>query len=41
MKFGSDQQDIYGIFVVILTKTRTYLSLGLNVDLFLNFEKKY
>ena len=40
MKFVSDQQGIYVMFFFwlydILTKTRTYLSLKLNVDVFEN-----
>ena len=40
MMFGSDQQDIYGMFLWlydILTKTRTYPSFELNVECFVNF----
>ena len=43
MKFCSNQEDINGIFLCkygILTKTGTYLSLKLNLVLFVNFREK-
>ena len=43
MKFCSNQEDINGIFFCkydILTKTGTYLSLKLNLVLFVNFREK-
>ena len=36
MKFCSNQEDIYDI----LTKTGTYLSLKLNLVIFVNFREK-
>ena len=43
MKFCSNQEDIYGMFLCkynILTKTGTYLSLKLNLLMFVNFREK-
>ena len=43
MKFCSNQEDIYDIFLCkydILTKTETYLSLKLNLVIFVNFKEK-
>ena len=43
MKFCSNQEDIYDIFLWkydILTKTETYLSLKLNLVIFVNFKEK-
>ena len=43
MKFCSNQEDIYGMFLCkydILTKIGTHLSLKLNLAIFVNFRKK-
>ena len=43
MKFCSNQEDIYGMFLCkydILTKTGTYLFLKLNLVNFVNFREK-
>ena len=43
MKFCSNQEDIYGIYLYkydILTKTGTYLFLKLNLVVFVNFREK-
>ena len=43
MKFCSNQEDLYDIFLCkydILTKTGTYLSLKLNLVIFVNFRAK-
>ena len=43
MKFGSYQEDIYGMFLCkygIVTKTGTYLSFKLNLVFLVNFQEK-
>ena len=43
MKFCSNQEDIYDTFLCqyeVLTKTGTYLSLKLNLVIFVNFREK-
>ena len=43
MQFCSNQEDIYGMFLCkygILTKTGTYLSLKLNLVIFVNLREK-